>query len=67
VKTYTFASATAPVQEHMAALVKGIEMLAREAERNGERANSVKSKRYWTGKVDAFRDIIEIINDSNSI
>jgi hypothetical protein len=66
-KTYTFAPAGAPVQEHMAGLVKALVGWMIREQNLEDRANSAKAKNYHRGRVQLYREIIDTIEDSNSI
>ena len=66
-KTYTFAPLHAPVQEHMAGLVRALsEWMIREQDME-DRAASAKAKNYHRGRVQLYREIIDTIMDSHSI
>ena len=66
-KTYTFAAADASVQEHMRGLVKALGAWLISEQNKLDRSTSGSDIPYLRGRVDAYREIMEIINDSNSI
>ena len=66
-RTYTFADKDAPVSAHMAGLVKALELWARAAERDSDQAITTQARERNHGRMLAFKEIIEVIKDSNSI
>lgn len=66
-KTYTWAPADAPVQEHMAGLVGALRIWRNDIKRREDAATSQKKREIERAWRQAYDQIIGIIEDSNSI
>lgn len=66
-KTYTFAAADAPVQEHMTGLVKALKVWRADIYRREVNAPSRPQRERERAWRQAYDQIIGIIEDSNSI
>ena len=66
-KTYTFAAADAPVQEHMKGLVGALRHWQGDMDRQLANAKNQKDRTALRAWVQAYGQIIGIIENSNSI
>lgn len=66
-KTYTFAMPGEPAAEHMRGLLEGLRKWAAMANRDSEQAITRQAKDRNYGRMLAFKEVIAVIEDSNSI
>lgn len=66
-KTYTFADSTAPASAHMAGLKRLLVKWAEQASNESANARNKKQQEFHFGRSEGYREVIALIEDSNSI